>query len=579
MKANKYKIIWNLFKKRPLFLIVSILTTVFETANSVFTAAIPMIFISSIIPNGINYKVAVYIAAVKLAFGFFIRLLQSDLERQSDLVSEDANLTLSLKLMKIRHENFEDSRFLKKKDSAVFAINQYGAFQALVRDSVAILSALITVFIVLILLAQASFLLFALFALSAGFMVFVSYRGARILDRELSGNVKTNQMFGYFVEKGFSPAFHKDARVFNLSELLLDRFEKYRSGLCKWIGAVENIAFKVKFAHVFISELLVYAVLIFLWLGHRYTVVELVFFLGLTRAMARSSNAASQSAGNAVHMINSLQPFFEILTMKTDSSSESQHKDLGALGSLSVKGLNYTYPGSNKQVLNNISFDIAAGDTIAIVGPNGSGKSTLAKLLCSQLTAEAGSILWNNMPISDFSTESYAAAVGSVFQDFRVLPIDIASVLGISGVEFKESPRIKYMLDSLGIYEIIEKHGGLNSVYGVNVGVPSVKFSKGQEQKLAIARAILKSPEILILDEPTASLDPISEAKLYSQILNIKDIRTKILITHRLKSVEGCDKILVLNEGRVDAYGTHDQVIKNSKVYRDMFESQKGLYD
>lgn len=239
--------------------------------------------------------------------------------------------------------------------------------------------------------------------------------------------------------------------------------------------------------------------------------------------------------------------------------------------------VNFRYPHTEKLVLSDICLTIGTGEKLSIVGMNGAGKTTLIKLLCRLYEPTEGVILYNGTDISTIRHEDYTRLLSVVFQDFQLFSFSVAENVVLSG---KKDP--EKVLDAL-------RKGGLEDKlstlpHGVDTAVnkefeeDGVEFSGGEGQKLVTARAYYKDAPVVILDEPTAALDPLSENEVYMRFHEIMQGKTAIFISHRLASTRFCDRIAVFADGRIIEYGTHDQLMASGGLYNEMFSKQAEYY-
>lgn len=240
--------------------------------------------------------------------------------------------------------------------------------------------------------------------------------------------------------------------------------------------------------------------------------------------------------------------------------------------------VSFKYPGSDNYALQNISLKIESGKRLAVVGYNGVGKSTLIKLICRLYEPTDGVILYNGVDISTLKYEQYAKLIAVVFQDFNIYRMSVRENLDL----------VRENVTNEEIWEALRKSGadekikslsnGLETQVGRGFDVQGIELSGGENQKLACARAYLKDSPMVILDEPTASLDPISESQLYSQFSVLLSGKTAVYISHRLASSKFCDSIILLENGTITERGTHSELMTMNGVYADMFNKQAEHY-
>lgn len=224
-----------------------------------------------------------------------------------------------------------------------------------------------------------------------------------------------------------------------------------------------------------------------------------------------------------------------------------------------------------------MSFKVSKGENIAIVGENGAGKTTAIKLLCGLYYPTKGDILINGKSSRDFSKESYFDLFSVVFQDHNFLPLTVAENICARADYDKE--KLSYALQKAGIDGKINSLEKKENTYMVkDVYKDAADFSGGEKQKLLLAKAIYKNAPVLILDEPTAALDPIAENELYLKYNEMTDNKISFFISHRLSSTRFCDRILFISDGRITEEGTHDELMAQKGAYYRMYQLQSYYY-
>ncbi len=245
---------------------------------------------------------------------------------------------------------------------------------------------------------------------------------------------------------------------------------------------------------------------------------------------------------------------------------------------IEFRNVSFQYPGSEEYVLKDFSLKLNIGEKLAIVGMNGSGKTTMIKLLCRLYDVSEGEILLNGVNIKKFDQEEYRKLFSIVFQDFNILPYTIAQNVA-ADMEY-EKEKVLDCLEKAGFGERLrELEAGCETYVAKDYESAGVEFSGGELQKLAIARAIYRDAPFILLDEPTAALDPIAEYEIYSNFDKIIGTKTAIYISHRLSSCRFCKNIAVFHEGRLVQQGAHEELLKDRDgKYFEMWNAQAQYY-
>lgn len=240
--------------------------------------------------------------------------------------------------------------------------------------------------------------------------------------------------------------------------------------------------------------------------------------------------------------------------------------------------VSFRYPKADKDTLSHINLTVHPGEKLAIVGLNGAGKTTLVKLVCGFLDPTEGRILLNGEDIRKFNRNNYYALFSAVFQEFSVLDVTVKENVAqcVDGID---ETRVWQCIDKAGLTEKIQSlPKGIETHLGRRVFKDGVEFSGGQTQRLMLARALYKNAPILVLDEPTAALDPIAENDIYQKYNEMTHGRTSFFISHRLASTRFCDRIIFVDSGKIAEEGTHDELLKNGGGYAYLFEVQSKYY-
>lgn len=243
-----------------------------------------------------------------------------------------------------------------------------------------------------------------------------------------------------------------------------------------------------------------------------------------------------------------------------------------------LDNVSFRYPKADKDTLSHINLTVHPGEKLAIVGLNGAGKTTLVKLVCGFLDPTEGRILLNGEDIRKFNRNDYYALFSAVFQEFSVLDVTVKENVAqcVDGID---ETRVWQCIDKAGLTEKIKSlPKGIETHLGRRVFKDGVEFSGGQTQRLMLARALYKNAPILVLDEPTAALDPIAENDIYQKYNEMTHGRTSFFISHRLASTRFCDRIIFVDGGKIAEEGTHDELLKNGGGYAYLFEVQSKYY-
>ena len=265
--------------------------------------------------------------------------------------------------------------------------------------------------------------------------------------------------------------------------------------------------------------------------------------------------------------------------LRSDLKSDNGNREIKSPMSIEFSHVSFSYPLSDVNVLEDLSFTIREKEKVAIVGVNGAGKSTIVSLILGLYKPTRGKIYINGIDSEDLDLKKRYAAFSTVLQNVEPLAVSIAE--NVAGTDTNiDRNRVIESLDKAGLsYKLDQLPQGIDTQMTKNIKEDGTLFSGGENQKLAIARALYKKNSYaLIMDEPTAALDALAEEKIYSRLDKISEGKTLIFISHRLASTRFCDKIMLLDGGKISEYGTHDELIKRDGLYKQMYESQRKYY-
>ena len=303
-------------------------------------------------------------------------------------------------------------------------------------------------------------------------------------------------------------------------------------------------------------------------------------YVGAATALAESLNTLISSLGDMKANTTHLDNVFRYLDLPNAmyQGSLTTEKRADRNYQVEFKNVSFKYPGSETWALRNVSMKFQIGKRLAIVGENGSGKTTFIKLLCRLYDPQEGEILLNGIDIRKYRYDDYMGVFSIVFQDFQLISQSLGS--NVAGSIDYDPQRVKNALTDAGFGPRLESlPKGLDTQLYKDYGEDGIEVSGGEAQKIAIARALYKDAPFIILDEPTAALDPMAEAEIYAKFNEISGDKTAIYISHRLSSCKFCDEILVFDRGSIIQQGTHEALLEQaSGKYAQLWNAQAQYY-
>ncbi|OKP99248.1 ABC transporter ATP-binding protein [Paenibacillus sp. P46E] len=394
--------------------------------------------------------------------------------------------------------------------------------------------------------------------------------------------VPIDRRLGYISNKAGDFEVAKDMRLYGMSNWFKDVFARLLTDRMHWIKKTEKRGFGIDTLSAmmtFIRDGIVYGVLIYQVTQNEITVAEFVLYFALI----------SQYSGWLLGLVDSYNEIQktslgfcdvrEFLDMPDHFNRGEGVKLPLSSPEIEFDHVSFSYPNSESDTLKNLNFKVKQGEKIALVGLNGAGKTTLIKLLCGLYQSTEGVIKVGNVNITEYSRDDYYTLLSVVFQDISLLPISIAKNIALCEEKQIDSERLEQVLKLSGLYEKVQSLPNReNTVLLKSIHDHAIDLSGGEKQKLALARALYKGGKIIVLDEPTAALDPIAENEMYLKYNELTSSATSVFISHRLSSTRFCDRILFLENGEIIEEGNHSELMKLGGKYADLFNLQSHYY-
>lgn len=393
------------------------------------------------------------------------------------------------------------------------------------------------------------------------------------IDRKLNYVNKTSRDF----------AIGKDIRIFKLRDYLIQMSDYFIGERKFWTNKMYFYYFCSDMIGLVISvgiEIAIFAYLIYEFLKGETSKTELVLFACTVMEFTHWISIIGEEIGNFIPLnmkIDNLREFLDIKNNFRQNGGRPLPDDYPY--EIEVRDVSFTYPGSDTETLSHINLTVRKGENLALVGVNGAGKTTLVKLICGLYQPTSGQILLNGVDITEFNRNEYYGVISAVFQEPRFLPCTVLENVSMAPEQESDKRKFDVCVEKAGLNEKIKSLPQKENTYLVkNVNEDAVELSGGEMQRLLLARALYKDSPILVLDEPTAALDPIAENEIYLRYSEISQNKTSIYISHRLSSTRFCDRIVLLDNSRIAEIGTHNELMTQNGKYAEMFNIQSKYY-
>lgn len=387
---------------------------------------------------------------------------------------------------------------------------------------------------------------------------------------------------GYMKDYSSDVKFGKDLRLYEMSGWIRDCFRNYNEAHFRLRQDVQRhyyFAALVEAGSLFFRDGAAY--LYFLWqaASGQLTPGEFVLACSVVASFSALVTQVSDSVGQmlqAVPPLNRMRRYLEAAD-EPDPDPAAEPPEEGTPVSITFEDVSFSYEGKY-QVLDHFNLHIGAGEKIALVGVNGAGKTTIVKLLCGFYKPDSGRILLNGTDIRLYRKEDLYRLIAPVFQEATILPFTVAQNVSLREKEMDRG-RIRECLIKAGLWEEISRlpEGMDTMLMNLEEG-GGAGLSGGQQQKLLMARALYKDAMLLFFDEPTAALDPIAESETYEMFHSLAGNKTAVYISHRLASTRFCDHVIFLENGRVTAGGSHEELLECCAEYAKMYQVQSHYY-
>jgi len=504
--------------------------------------------------------------------GYLSSQLRSRLATHVDVLIFQKALGLSL-------SHFEDPAFMNMLDRArkqsgwrPVEIITHGF--SLARDAITLIG------LAALLLPLSPFAVVALGLASLPFLAEMKYAGEEFAIHV--GRTQEERQAGYLQSLLTSDWYAKEVKLFSLGPMLIERYRKYQERFTeedRRFAARRGLAVALLGGASALIFYAVYASIVARAVMATLTLGEMTLCLAAFRQAQGSFESMMTTISRTYEDNLYIANLFEYLALPDDDRAAPAFLPAGEAPSLDVEHVGYTYPDAAKAALEDVSFHVAAGETIALVGPNGAGKTTLVKLLTALCRPSSGRIQVGGEDIAKIETGALRSRIGVVFQDAAEYNFTAGENIGLGWLpDAGDEARVEQAARDGGVEDLI---GRLPEKYKTMLGrwFGGVGLSGGEWQRLALARAFMRRSEILILDEPTSAIDAEGEHQLFERFQTLKAGRTAILITHRFSTVRMADRIVVIDGGKVVEEGKHAELLAKDGLYARMFRLQAARYE
>ena len=484
-------------------------------------------------------------------------------------------------ISKYKMETFEDSVFYNKIDMARIGLESNCLI--IMEYGLNIITEIISIFSIISLLLSVNIMLpigLLIGILPSTALIFVM----KCKNHNLAVSLLEEKRKNAYVASLFSNKIAiKEINIFNTREYFLHSWKKGYAGvknkelrLLKKEKILTSIALVVVYGSIFfISVFLIYLVD-----NGSITIGDYVSLITASATVQSAFMSIISNFSEIFEMSKYLNYLFELVDFKNFEDIEIKTKNKrfsSEFEKIELKNISFKYPNSQNYAVRDVSFTINKGETIAVVGYNGAGKSTLSAILLGLFRDYEGEMLWNNELVTEKNIDEYKNQITCILQNFVHYELKMRENIALGNLnKINDDYFLKKIMKEVGLDSYLEEK---LEMYLSNEYLDGMELSGGQWQKLAIARALSKESDFFIFDEPTSALDPIAENRIYKLLLQIMKEKTSIIISHRLGITRYCDKIIVMEKGKIVESGNHNQLLKKKGRYYEFYSKQAKMYN
>lgn len=564
---------------------------VFALPQVILSAALPLLYVYAPkliiekLADGSPYVDIVKVIAIYAGILLVINIIKTYLGNESSLCAEKFTRKLRNEIGKITTElELKDMESAASRDIIQMANNASAltGTMGLVQNIVA---NMITVSGLTYIIVRLDWLFILMVALTLSvtiLFVFLRYSYSKEIRKRTARNDRLGNYLlrvAYFNEGGA-----KEIRVNNLQEWFMGKIIGFRNEMVTMQYGVFRRDALFNSITAIIMSLQSFVVLWLLsnrYIGGVISIADFTMYFSAVATLTTSLSGITEQIGDYNRQILNVEDYKKLINTKISENNEATGVaadfDMSDKIEFTFNNVSFAYPNTEKLVLDNINLTITDKEKLVIVGFNGAGKSTFIKLLCKFYHPTSGTITLNGTDIWNIPNDIYYKVIAAVFQDYAHFAFSLGENVSMS--EDGDMQKASEIINNVGLGEYVnELPNGYDTYLSKNFDSGGTELSGGQGQKLAIARAVYKGTSVLILDEPTASLDPKAESEIYEDFFNMAKDKTTIFISHRLAASTVADNIAVFSDGRIEEYGPHKDLMNKNGIYTEMFRKQSQPY-
>lgn len=608
MKRNNhtFEILRTVNQLYPHIILYQVVTALLNVLNQILVISFLGIIINLLSKTRANTINKLFLfTIIFLLLLFIIKLLQAFIKQQAEkgrqMLNVNADADMTEKLTEVSYSTFISAKFRKLYSATKNGLDFTGGFEIFVSRLVNSVAQLVLTLVIaggllinaLIIVPNGStysvsnFILCALILIPIAAAILCSKQSNKVMLKFFDFNIQFNRALDYFSNILFGNVnYTKLLRIYDPDDLVakqaaadinqqVNQDTKYQLK-ADGIGNLSDIITSLIIG-------LMYCILSIRVLNGKLLLGTMIACVGYLEVIINNLSAMLYAWNSRNASLATVQQYIDLMQTEGDTELNLGKTKKTATAStteeltIEFKHVYFKYPEDQEYILKDLNFKIFKGEKIAIVGPNGSGKTTMIKLLLRLYEPNKGEILVNGQDIRQLDLTNYQRIFGTVFQDFTLFAWSIKDNI-LMGAPLDKA-KMKLVLSQVELSDRIRQlPQGLETSISQELDESGVEFSGGEKQKIAIARALYRDAPIVVLDEPTAALDPVAEANIFSKFNELTAGKTAIFISHRMSSTQFSDRILVLKEGKIIERGTHDELMNQKGLYQQLYHEQAKYF-
>lgn len=562
------------------------LNVLLEKAQPFLYIFLPKVLLDELMSDNADwYKIITIILAFIMAItaaNFIQRSTYSQTSAKLSRYRLKKGKELALKIMDIEYAYLENPETLNKFNLAQNAVSNYcTGMEGMMREIFGFIFCVLTVVgYISILAALNIFVVIALIIITV-ISYFIKQKAALVNLSKREELENFDRRTGYYSGVMSDFSYGKEIRIFDIKKFLIDKYNLFNeTGIAirkKVVSKRQKWNFLLNILNL-LKGIICYGYLLLSALNGNIQIGSFLMYFGALGGFTGWIEDITQSLAELREITIQIDDYRNFMNIP-DMNNKNEHREIKAINKIEFKNVWFKYPGIENYILKNINLCLNTGDKLAVVGRNGGGKTTLIKLLCGLYEPDKGEILYDGINLRDLNRADYVNQLAVIFQTINIFAFSVKANVALCAKDNINDEKVSESLKSAGVDYILSKSkNGLDMSLLKILDDESIELSGGENQKIALARAIYKSGSVIILDEPTAHLDAIAEKRIYDNYLQITDNKISVFISHRLASTKFCDNIIMIENGEIAETGSHDLLIEQNGKYAEMFNIQSVYY-